>query len=411
MAMARRIPHRQRFGTAGLVCVAAVSLGAALLQVPPLAMATGRPASLSASSMAAPAATRADPQLLEAAQEAERQAGALYNARQYGEALKMQLHAVKLHRQLVAEDPSQRLLLAASLHNLGVVLIRQGKKAEAIPPTEESLALYRSASSLEDGSVPLAIERPLRNLVLLYFESNRAQEALPLADDLLRIHKSMAAVDPLREGERVDVLNLRASLLVTLNRPKEALKDLQTAVALGRDLAQLDAQDVGLKYGLAGSLMNFSQVADLLREHAQALPPAQDAEALLRQVARQQPQLKGDWAKSLSRLGQAYAKVGDPTRARLALEESVALLRSLDRSPLGSLAVEVGGYRDDLAHALETLAEVLAQLQRPEEARLAVQEAMEIYGALAQVDHRYSRDLERTRSRLSPQPQTTPLPR
>jgi tetratricopeptide (TPR) repeat protein len=252
------------------------------------------------------------------------------------------------------------------------------------------------------------MERPLRNLVLLYFEGNRPQEALPLADELVRLHQILSPQDPALQAEQVDVLNLRASLLVALNRPQEARLDLDAAVAKGRQLLKLDPQNPGLQYGLAGSLVNVSQVADLLGNWAQALKPALEAEALLRQLARSQPQLIGDWAKALSRLGQAYARGGEPAQARPPLEESIDLLRLLARSgPAETLTVEMGGYRDDLAHALESLAVVQQQLNRPQESRAAAVEAMELYRALATVDPRYGKDVERTRAWLSSLPQGT----
>lgn len=394
---------------ARLVVSSFCGLCAVLILAPSAMLAMVRQASHSIAPVASLAAEASDPALLEAAKEAEQQAGAHYNAGRYEEALRAQQHSLQLHRELAAQDPSQRLQLAASLHNLGVVLIRLGRKTEAIPFTEESLSLYRLESAGRAGEVPLVLERPLRNLVLLYFETNRLQEALPLANDLVRIHQSIAAVDPLSQGERVDVLNLRASLLVALNRLGEAQQDLQVAVGLARSLAELAPENLALQYGLAGTLVNLSQVADLLQQYGQALRPAQEAEALLRQMARRQPQFTGDWGKALNRLGQAFAKVGDPSRARPPLEEAIALLRSLDRSSsAGSMAVEVGGYRDDLAHALESLAVVLQQLKRPEEARAAGQEAMEIYSVLAQLDHRYSRDVMRTQSWLSTVPRPTP---
>jgi tetratricopeptide (TPR) repeat protein len=315
---------------------------------------------------------------------------------------------VAIHRQLVGQDPSQRPKLAASLHNLGVVLIRLGRKEEAVAPTEEALALYRAMAVAHGREASSAMERPLRNLVLLYFEGNRPQEALPLADELVRLHQILSPQDPALQAEQVDVLNLRASLLVALNRPQEARLDLDAAVAKGRQLLKLDPQNPGLQYGLAGSLVNVSQVADLLGNWAQALKPALEAEALLRQLARSQPQLIGDWAKALSRLGQAYARGGEPAQARPPLEESIDLLRLLARSgPAETLTVEMGGYRDDLAHALESLAVVQQQLNRPQESRAAAVEAMELYRALATVDPRYGKDVERTRAWLSSLPQGT----
>jgi tetratricopeptide (TPR) repeat protein len=358
-----------------------------------------------------PAATQRSARTLsEQAQDLEAQAGAAYNAGRYEEALRIQQQSVQLHRQLVAQDSSQRPKLASSLHNLGVVLIRLGRKGEAILPTEESLALYRAEAVSQGSEGSQELERPLRNLVLLYFEGNRPQDALPLADQLVRLHQRLAADEsfpPLAQAEEVDVLNLRANVLVSLNRPREALHDLEAAVSLSRELNKRVPQNLALMYSLAGSLVNFSQVADLLGQFGQALPPAQDAEALLRQISRAQPQLMGDWAKSLSRLGQAYAQLGEPTKAKPHLEEAIALMRLLSRSgPSATLTVEVGGYRDDLAHALETLALVQRQLQRPEEARAAGVEAMAIYKGLAQADPRYQKDVERTRSWLTSMPRT-----
>ena len=392
-----------------------VLIGLVALVVPSAsALAVLRSEPLSLGQVEAAATTEAsDPTLSDQAQDREAQAGAAYNAGRYEEALRVQQQSVQLHRQLVAQDSSQRAKLAAALHNLGVVMIRLGRKSEAILPTGESLALYRTEGLSRGSQVSRELERPLRNLVLLYFEGNRPQDALPLADELVRLHQSLAGDElfaPLAQAERVDVLNLRSNVLVALNRPREALLDLETAVSLSRALNLRVPQNLALLYSLAGTLVNYSQVADLLGQFGQALPPARDAEALLRQIARAQPQLMGDWAKSLSRLGQAYAQVGESNKARPHLEESIALMRLLSRSgPAETLAVEVGGYRDDLAHALETLAVVQRQLQHPEEARVAGVEAMAIYRGLAQVDPRYQKDVERTRSWLTSMPQATPF--
>lgn len=406
--MSPRPPHPQSSRRGAHPFSPVLSLLAALCLLPASALAVWRlgPSSsglLEPSAAEAPAAS-----LSEAARVAEEQAGTAYGTGRFEDALRAQQRSVAIHRQLVGQDTSQRPKLAASLHNLGVVLIRLGRKDEAVAPTEEALALYRAMAFANGRQASTAMERPLRNLVLLYFEGNRPQEALPLADELVRLHQTLGTQDPALQAEQVDVLNLRASLLVALNRPREALRDLDVAVAQGRQLVQLDPQNPGLQYSLAGSLVNVSQVADLLGYKAQALKPAQEAEALLRQVARRQPQLIGDWAKSLSRLGQAHARVGDPVQAKTPLEESIDLLRLLARSgPAETLTVEVGGYRDDLAQALETLAVVYQQLQRPEEARAAAVEAMELYRALVTVDPRYGKDVERTRAWLSSLPQGT----
>ena len=406
--MSPRPPHRQSARHVRHLCSPAFGLLAALCLLPASALAVWRlgpsfSGGLQPSAAEAPAAS-----LLEAARAAEEQAGTAYGAGRYEDAWRAQQRSVDIHRQLVGQDPSQRPKLAASLHNLGVVLIRLGRKEEAVAPTEEALTLYRAMATANGREGSAAMERPLRNLVLLYFEGNRPQEALPLADELVRLHQTLSPQDPALQAEQVDVLNLRASLLVALNRPQEALRDLDRAVAQGRRLVELDPRNPGLQYGLAGSLVNVSQVADLLGNWGQALRPAQEAEALLRQMARSQPQLIGDWAKALSRLGRAYAQVGRANEAQAPLEQSIDLLRLLARSgPAETLMVEVGGYRDDLAHTLETLAMVQQQLNRPQEARAAALEAMELYRALATVDPRYGKDMERTRAWLSSLPQGT----
>lgn len=350
--------------------------------------------------------------LSDQAQELEDQAGALYNDGRYEDALQAQRESVATHRRLAAGDPSQRQRLAASLHNLGVVLIRLGRKNEAIPPTAEALELYRLDPSTRSAGAPPGIERPLRNLVLLYYETNRPAEALPLADDLVRLHQGATAEDPRARSALMDVLNLRASLLVAVNRSRGALEDLEAAVALARELARQAPRDLLRRHGLAGSLLNLSQVADLLDQVDRALPPAREAEALLRDLARLHPAVTGDWAKALSRLGQAYARQSDAVRARPALEQAVALFRGLDPAgPSRGLDVELGGYRDDLALALEHLAGVNQRLQRPAEARAAGQEALRLYSALAREDPRFQRDVERTSTWMTAWPALTPAPR
>lgn len=405
MAMPRR--HH------GFIVTALLGLLTALVVGPGTALATRR-LDPTPTRMAESPAVQVEPArgLSEAARDLEQQAGVLYSAGRYEEALQAQRDSVDSHRKLVAQDPSQRLRLAASLHNLGVVLIRLGRKNEAIPPTEEALALYRAQPSPRSAEASVAIERPLRNLVLLYYETNRPLEGLSLADDLIRLHEAAAAADPGAQASLIDVLNLRASLLVALNRSAGALRDLESAVAIARRQALQAPEDPGLRHGLAGSLLNLSQVADLLGRLDQAIPPALEAEGLLRRLAEAFPAVTGDWAKALSRLGQAYAKKGEAARAKPPLEESIALMRSLDPAgPSRTLEVELGGWRDDLAHALETLALVNQQLQRPREARAAGEEAMRLYSVLAQTDPRFQRDVERTRTWLTPSPETTPAQR
>lgn len=396
----------------GFLLTALFSLLVAVVVGPSTAVAMRRVETVPGSMAEVPAVEVVPGQnLSDQAQVLEEQAGALYSAGRYEEALQAQRDSVDRHRTLVAQDPSQRLRLAASLHNLGVVLIRLGQKSEAIAPTAEALALYRSDPSARGGEASLALERPLRNLVLLYYESNRFEEALPLADALVRLHQQ-AAVDPRSQAALMDVFNLRASVLVALNRPQGALQDLESAVSLARRQARQDPENPALRHGLAGSLLNLSQVADLLGQGERAIPPAVEAESLLRGLARQHPAVRGDWAKALSRLGQTYAKQGDMARARPPLEESVAVLRTLHPAgPSRTLDVETGGYRDDLAHSLEVLALVNQQLQRPREARAAGEEALRLYSALAEADPRFQRDVERTRTWLSSWPALTPAQR
>lgn len=404
-----------------LVWLTLVGLVACSPGGPSAARAGWRAESLSLEAVA-PSADPGDRPLRARAMDAEEQAGALYSAGRYKEALAAQQRSVQIHRDLVARDPSQSLQLAASLHNLGVVFIRLGRKEEAIAPTEESVALYRAAPALSpagasgtlantEGGLPVMelMERPLRNLVLLYFETNRPQDALPMADALVRLHQSSSVHDPVALAERMDVLNLRANLQVSLFHPQEALRDLETAVGLGRELIRRVPGNVAVAYSMAGSLVNLSQVAALLGRPSEALQPALEAEALLRKVAQAHPQMMGDWGKSLSRLGQAYLQVGSPAKAKGPLQESIALLRLLAHAgPAETLAVEVGGYEDDLAHALEILAVVQQQLGHPQDARLAAEEALAIYTTLAHGDPRYRKDVERTRSWLTASPSPHP---
>jgi tetratricopeptide (TPR) repeat protein len=409
MAKAHRLSRWQR----GVLLTTVLGLLVTCLPGPTVARATRRLES-AASTLAGSSPGEGQPVrgLSEQARALEERAGWLYSAGRYEEALAAQRESVELHRRLAANDPNQRLKLAASLHNLGVVLIRLGRKSQAIAPTTEALALYRNDPSSRGGAAALALERPLRNLVLLHYEAQRPLEALPLADELVELRQRAAATDPRAEASLMDVLNLRASLRVALNRPRAALRDLESAVALARAQAERFPDNPVPRHGLAGSLLNLSQVADLLGQTDQAIPPAREAEATLAQLAREHPALRGDWAKALSRLGQAYARQGDAVRAQAPLEQAVVVLRSLHPAgPSRTLAVEPGGYRDDLALTLETLAAVMLRRQRPLEARAAGEEALRLYSELAEGDPRYRTDVERTRAWLTSWPPLTPAQR
>ena len=105
------------------------------------------------------------------------QAKAAYGRGAYAEALQLQekvLAWVKAHLR------SRHPFRGKVLNNLGIFLSNLGRRAEALPPTEEAVGIYRELAQTNPAFRP-DLARSLTNLGIRYSELGRRAEALPPA--------------------------------------------------------------------------------------------------------------------------------------------------------------------------------------------------------------------------------------
>ena len=305
-----------------------------------------------------------------------------------GEALPDTEEAVALYRELAAASPDRyRPGLAESLNNLGFWYSELGRLAEALAVEQEAVALYRELAAASPDRYRPGLAASLANLGSRLAELGRLAEALAVEQEAVALYRELAAASPDRYRPGLaESLNNLGFWYSELGRLAEALAVEQEAVALYRELAA--ASPDRYRPDLAASLANLgSRLAELGRL-AEALAVEQEAVALYRELAAASPdRYRPDLAESLNNLGFWFSELGRPAEALAVEQEAVALYREL-------AAASPDRYRPDLAASLANLGSRLAELGRPAEALAVEQEAVALYRELAAASpDRYRPDL------------------
>jgi tetratricopeptide (TPR) repeat protein len=155
-----------------------------------------------------------------------------------------------------------------------------------------------------------------------------------------------------------------------------AVEAYQQALAIYRQLAQQQPQ-VYEPY-LAGTLTNLGVALRGLRRWEAAVEAYEEALAIYRQLAQQQPQVYEPYlATTLNNLGVALRGLRRLEAAVEAYEEALAIYRQLAQQ-------QPQVYEPDVAMTLNNLGVALSDLRRLEAAVEAYQQALAIYRQLAQ---------------------------
>lgn len=263
--------------------------------------------------------------------------------------------AETLHREALelrrARGPGS-LDVAESLNNLAQVEMDQGRVAEALVHLEEALAIRRTILGTED---PLTLQS-FSNLAPAYWISNRRDEALALLDLAEAASKTLGV-----DGEEglAQLLSNKATMLIGMKRHEAAEAALDEALAL-------QTRRLGPEHALVASTLTKS--------------------ARLQELTGRTTQARATWARVLAirrapaqsprALGQALCDYGlflfgarDPTEARVALSEAIAVMQGTDlrgtawcaraESALGEILLDEGDARaaeEHLQKALEYFA-------------------------------------------------------
>jgi tetratricopeptide (TPR) repeat protein len=164
--------------------------------------------------------------------------------------------------------------------------------------------------------------------------------------------------------------NLGAALS-ELRRYEAAVEAYQQALAIRRRLAQQQPQVY--EPDVAMTLNNLGNALRDLRRYEAAVEAYEEALGIYRQLAQQQPQVyEPDMATTLNNLGAALSDLRRYEAAVEAYEEALGIYRQLAQQ-------QPQVYEPDMAGTLNNLGNALYRLRRYEAAVVAYQEALEIY--------------------------------
>lgn len=257
------------------------------------------------------------------------------------QALTLTVEAVALRRQLAASDADSDLAdLGTSLSNLANRYRERGARDDALAAAEEALSIRRGLAAKERGQFVNDLATSLSNLVVLHTEAGRAEQGAAAGDEAVRIWRELATVNP---GAYLPdlagaLINL-ASCQRALRQPA-ALDHAQEALAIVHRLAEADPARYGHLHAVTLTL-----VVGLLVQagrHAEALPHAEAAVALHRQLAD-----PAELAESLVSLGVRRYKVGQLEASAAAAREAASMFQRLaETDPARFLPRQVSATRN-----------------------------------------------------------------
>jgi hypothetical protein len=204
-------------------------------------------------------------------------------------------------KPILAEAGKAELALLSG--NYSNWLSELGRRADALEPAQEAVALYRALAQANPDAFNPDLASSLNNLANRLSALGRRADALEPAQEAVALRRALAQANP--DAFNPDLamsLNNLATFLSALGRQADALEPAQEAVALYRALAQ--ANPDAFNPDLASSLNNLATFLSALGRRADALEPAQEAVALYRALAQANPDaFNPALARSLGVLG------------------------------------------------------------------------------------------------------------
>ena len=260
--------------------------------------------------------------------------------------------------------------LSAPADTLSVIISAIPYPSVILAPAAAALC-QRILQLLPAETEPAVRSYWLTNLGVWFSELGRPADALPVTEEAVALYRELAAATPDRyRPDLADSLSNLGIWFSALGRPADALPVTEEAVAIRRELAA--ATPDRYRPDLADSLTNLGVRFSELGRPADALPVTEEAVALYRELAAASPdRYRPDLARSLTNLGVRFSELGRPADALPVTEEAVAIRREL-------AAATPDRYRPDLANSLDNLGDVLSVLGRTAEADAAHQESTNI---------------------------------
>ncbi|WP_131732659.1 tetratricopeptide repeat protein [Actinomadura formosensis] len=235
-----------------------------------------------------------------------------------------------LFRALVALNHDAYLAdLAMSLNNHALRLAETGRRAEAVPVSQEAVTLRRELTDLNRDAYLPNLAASLNNHAALLAETGRRAEAVPVSQEAVTLYRELTDLN--RDAYLPNLaasLNNHAALLAETGRRAEAVPVSQEAVTLRRELTDLN-RDAYLP-NLAASLNNHAALLAETGRRAEAVPVSQEAVTLYRELTDlNRDAYLPDLAMSLNNHALRLAETGRRAEAVPVSQEAVTLYREL----------------------------------------------------------------------------------
>ncbi|GAA4102851.1 hypothetical protein GCM10022248_89980 [Nonomuraea soli] len=304
------------------------------------------------------------------------------------EALAVTQEAVKLWRDLAANNPAHQPDLAATLGNLGIAHDRLGQYREAQGAAQEAVNLFRDLAADNPAHQP-GLAATLDRLGTAHRRLGHDREALAAAQEAVNLWRDLPADNPAHQPGLAATLDNLGTAHDRLGHDREALAATQEAVNLWRDLA---ANNPAHQPNLATTLDNLGTAHDRLGHDREALAAAQEAVKLFRDLAANNPADQPGLARAVGNLGTVHHRLGHDREALAATQEAVKLWRDL--------AANNPAHQPGLATTLGNLGSTHDRLGHDREALAATQEAVNLWRDLAANNPAHRPDLATTLGNL-----------
>lgn len=292
--------------------------------------------------------------------------------------------AEQIFRQLVARQPgvaAHRRNLALCWNNIGLLLARAGKTAEAEAAYTEAIGAQRQLAD----DVPAADAAEYRgdlaasyaNLGLLAQETGRIDLADRSYRTAIKIQEEVARALP----DRADCLGKLAvsynnlGFLFSKTDPAEAERCYGRALAIQGELVKKHPDQSGYRSDRALCYNNLGVIQTHLGRFDEARESYRAAIAIQQPLVRKAPsviQYRRDLSVSYNNLGRLESQSQQPAEASKSFEQAREILDELVRDYPDELS-----YRSSLGGILNNLGMVLEQLARPEAAADMYRQAIE----------------------------------
>ncbi|MEV0901378.1 tetratricopeptide repeat protein [Actinoplanes sp. NPDC049802] len=272
---------------------------------------------------------------------------------------------------------SDQVARARGLSAHALLLSNAGQHEASLRAAERAAGLLREFAALDPAAYRPDLVDALVAVMKAQMSLGRFAEALPLTEEAVALQRTLVAGDhPERWTNLAIVLNNRSVVLAELGRDGRA--EAEEAVSIHRALVEEGAD--ALWPALATSLSNLSLARHRMGNRAAALTAVEEAVGIQRRLARADPAVfLPDLAVSLINLGMLFMETARREDALLATEEAVETYRGL-------VEVNPDAFESDMALALSNATTAAVEVGSLEEAMGFGGEAVRLLRRLTAVD-------------------------